>query len=44
MKLNKEGLTFSEWLNAAQAFGKKIPIQKARKAWENGEDPCDWAT
>lgn len=43
MKQNKDGLTFSEWINASQAFGKRFPIQRAKKAWENGVDPCEWA-
>ncbi len=43
MKTNREGMTFREWLNAAQCFGRRIDRRVAREAWERGEDPTEYA-
>jgi hypothetical protein len=41
---NSEGLTLSEWTNAANAFGKVIEGAAARKGWSLGEDPTEYAS
>jgi len=46
---NGNGLTFCEWYSAATCFAqgrKGVPSfgnRRLRKAWRNGECPCDWA-
>lgn len=40
--VNGEGLTLSEWTNAANAWGKVIEGAAARKAWSLGEDPTEY--
>jgi hypothetical protein len=44
---NREGLTFREWLRAANAFrqsGRKlVDSPELRHAWRNGEDPTEYA-
>lgn len=44
---NREGLTFAEWLNAANAFrarGRRLVAEsRTRAAWQAGEDPSEWA-
>lgn len=37
MSINKEGLTFEEWLLATG-----IATDQHHKAWEAGEDPSEW--
>ena len=36
-------MTFDEWYRAATNFGAKIPEEVARSAWENAEDPTEYA-
>lgn len=43
MKTNKEDMTFDEWYRAATNFGAKIPQDIAKAAWENAEDPTEYA-
>lgn len=38
LPMNREGLTYSEWLDAARASASLA----ARNAWNAGEDPSDW--
>lgn len=40
---NANGLTFTDWLNAAHCsdeLGTKT--LKLMPAWQDGEDPCEW--
>jgi len=47
-EVNREGLTFTEWLHAAH-IGRTLPppgdpaLRALRKAWHNGEDPTEYA-
>jgi hypothetical protein len=49
---NREGLTWTQWLNAAYAFDQNKKVQaflnqnlrnKLRKEWEDGVDPAEVA-
>lgn len=41
-KLNREGMTFYEWLRACNYVRKlKINLIIAYKAWDAGEDPAE---
>jgi len=40
--VNREGLTLQQWIDAAQAFGKKIERAQAIKAWKACVDPCEY--
>lgn len=42
--MNDQGIRFGEWLRAAN-WGRKVPIRMdlARRAWQLGEDPCQYA-
>lgn len=45
--LNKEGLTFTEWLAAAGIWHddgelQPLPIGSSYEAWKAGEDPTEW--
>jgi hypothetical protein len=44
MKTNREGLTYQEWLAAAQVFqlSEETP-QALYRAWKAGEDPTEHA-
>ncbi len=43
-KVNREGLRFFEWFNAANLGGKNAVDEKtARRAWKDGEDPTEYA-
>jgi hypothetical protein len=41
-KMNGEGMTYDEWLAAATCHGASI-LPGMRKAWEDGEDPTEYA-
>lgn len=43
MKTNSEDMTFREWMRAANAFGVVIDEVNGRRAWQNGEDPTEYA-
>lgn len=43
MVRNKEGLTYSQWLEAATLNGKFAEDDRHRKGWRAGEDPTEWA-
>lgn len=43
-KVNIEGLTFCEWMSAAQCFGAKIPANLAHNEWLDGIDPTEYAS
>lgn len=40
---NKEGLTWVEWRLAAKFAGMDEEPPRAFQAWQDGEDPCEWA-
>ena len=44
MGQNCEGLTFAEWLAAAQCFGATIPRKLALAEWREGVDPTEYAS
>lgn len=42
--VNKEGLTFIDWYNAACRYNAfAVTEGKARRAWLRGEDPTEYA-
>jgi hypothetical protein len=42
--VNKEGLTFYEWYNAATRWDEDaVSYRRAKRAWERGEDPTEYA-
>lgn len=43
-RTNREGLTFPEWFRAAN-FARRVPmgVDPARKAWNRGDDPTEYA-
>lgn len=43
LRTNSEGMRLSEWVNAANAFGRVIEGAAAHFAWDNGEDPTEYA-
>lgn len=42
-RVNTEGLTFCEWMSAAQCFGAKVPADLAHSEWLEGVDPTEYA-
>lgn len=44
VRVNKEGLTFDEWFDAANAFDPQaVDIDIAAQAWLRGDDPTEYA-
>lgn len=41
--VNREGLTFEEWLAAAKVESTRGKKRHYLHAWRTGEDPCEWA-
>lgn len=40
---NREGLTFDEWMRAANNFHPVVGSTVGRYAWKKGEDPTEYA-
>lgn len=41
-KVNAQGLTLQEWLDAAGISAAEWKVVKHTQAWNAGEDPTEW--